>query len=71
MDYCGVGGGGGGGQRVCWFPSQIIEGGGAGPPGPPLPTPMISSHSSISILYPFTVLSGNIAHLRYLINEIG
>ena len=31
---------GGGGQRVCWPPpSQII--GGPGPPGPPLPTPMM------------------------------
>ena len=34
-------GGRGGGQRVCWPPSQIIGGGGPGPPlAPSLPTPM-------------------------------
>ena len=39
MDYLG-----GGGGRVCWPPpSQIIGGGGGlAPPGPPLPTPMVS-----------------------------
>ena len=73
-------GGGGGGERAKGMlaPLSNYSGGAAPPPPPPpdplppppLPTPMISSHSFISILYPFPVLSGNTAHLRYLINEI-
>ena len=38
----------GGGQRVCCHPSQII-GGGPGPPGPPLPTPM---HAIYRYIFP-------------------
>ena len=33
-----------GGQSVCWRPSQIIGGGGV---GPPLPTPMIAQKDFI------------------------
>ena len=35
-----AGRGGGGEQRVCWPPLKLLEGGGAGPLGPHLPTPM-------------------------------
>ena len=72
-----VGGGGGERAKGMLAPLSNYSGGAAPPPPPPrppapppLPTPMISSHSFISILYPFPVLSGNTAHLRYLINEI-
>ena len=44
MDYCR---GGGGGAKGMLAPSKIIGGGDWPPPGPRLPTPMVSCFSTI------------------------